>query len=83
MPSANVIENNIIGLDAKGTKSIDNHNVGVEDDGSGDVYGGTAPGLGNVISGNFFADLSTSGNATIEGNYIGTDVTGSVYVGAG
>jgi parallel beta-helix repeat protein len=79
-PTGNVIENNIIGLDAKGSKVLDNDNVGVEDDGSGDVYGGTAPGLGNVISGNFFADLSTTGNVTVEGNYIGTDVTGTVAV---
>jgi hypothetical protein len=79
-PSANVIENNIIGLDASGTKAIDNHYAGVQDSGSGDVYGGTAVGLGNVISGNFSAGLITSGNVTIEGNYIGTDVTGNIAI---
>ena len=51
-PTGNVIENNLIGLDAAGTKSIKNEYAGVEDRGSGNIYGGTAPGLGNVISGN-------------------------------
>jgi hypothetical protein len=82
-PTGNVIENNFMGLDATGTKSIENENAGAQDSGSGDVYGGTSPGLGNVISGNLTAGLSTTGNVTIEGNYIGLDATGSVLVGNG
>ena len=50
--TANVTENNYIGLDATGTKAIMNHGYGVDDFGSGDTYGGTTPGTGNVISGN-------------------------------
>ncbi len=82
-PTGNVIENNIIGLDATGTKAIANQFVGVYDIGSGDTYGGTTAGLGNVISGNFQGGLDASGGATIEGNYIGTDVTGKVAIGNG
>ncbi len=82
-PSGNVIENNIIGLDATGTKAIENHASGVVDSGSGDIYGSTVAGLGNVISGNYDSGLNTSGNVTIEGNFIGTDVTGNVAIGNG
>ncbi len=82
-PSGNVIENNIIGLDATGTKAIENHSSGVYDSGSGNTYGSTMAGLGNVISGNYDGGLNTSGNVTIEGNYIGTDVTGKVAIGNG
>jgi CSLREA domain-containing protein len=82
-PSGNVIENNFIGLDAAGTKAIENEYAGVEDSGSGNIYGGTAAGLGNVISANGSAGLDTSGSVTIEGNYIGTDVTGTVALGNG
>lgn len=78
-----MIENNIIGLDATGTKAIENHASGVDDSGSGNTYGGTTAGLGNVISGNYDGGLSTSGNVTIEGNFIGTDVTGKVAIGNG
>ena len=82
-PSGNVIENNIIGLDATGTKAIENYSSGVYDSGSGNIYGSTMAGLGNVISGNYASGLNTSGNVTIEGNYIGTDVTGKVAIGNG
>ncbi|MFI5459139.1 MAG: Ig-like domain repeat protein [Isosphaerales bacterium] len=82
-PSGNVIENNFLGLDATGTKAIENEYAGVQDSGSGNIYGGTASGLGNVISGNGDGGLDTSGSVTIEGNYIGTDVTGTVALGNG
>ena len=51
--------------------------------GSGDIYGGTAPGLGNVISGNGYGGINSTGSITVEGNYIGTDSTGNVGVGNG
>jgi Bacterial Ig-like domain (group 3) len=88
-PSANVIENNFIGLDAKGTTALGNGLTslgdagGVADSGSGDIYGGTAPGLGNVISGNGYGGINSTGSITIEGNYIGTDATDNVGVGNG
>ena len=50
-PTGNLIENNYIGLDATGTKALAN-TQGVDDNGAGDIYGGTTAGLGNVISGN-------------------------------
>ena len=82
-PTANVVENNIIGLDAKGTKVLSNSLEGVTDSGTGDTYGGTTPGLGNVVSGNGEGGIYAIGSITIEGNYIGTDVTGNVALGNG
>jgi Bacterial Ig-like domain (group 3)/Periplasmic copper-binding protein (NosD) len=81
-PTGNVIENNIIGLDAAGTKSIPNA-LGVNDGGSGDIYGGTAPGLGNVISGNNTNGINFTGSITIEGNYVGTNAAGNAVGGHG
>ena len=82
-PTGNVIENNFIGTDATGTKAISKQQIGVEDDGSGNTYGGTAAGFGNVISGNTAEGIRAYGNVTIEGNYIGTDATGNVALGNG
>ncbi len=82
-PTGNLVENNIIGLDAAGTKALGNHEEGVVDNGSGDIYGGTAPGTGNVISGNGNSGLTATGSVTIQGNYCGTDATGNVAIGNG
>jgi Bacterial Ig-like domain (group 3) len=82
-PTGNVVENNILGLDARGTKVIANEYAGAADFASGNTYGGTAAGLGNVISGNLSAGLYTTGSVTIEGNDIGTDATGTVALGNG
>ncbi len=81
-PTGNVIENNIIGLDAAGTKPIAN-DIGVYDSGSGDIYGGTAPGLGNVISGNSNTGIIFTGSITIEGNYVGTNAAGNAVTDQG
>jgi parallel beta-helix repeat protein len=82
-PTGNVIENNLIGTDVTGTKALGNFNFGVWDYGSGNTYGGTTAGLGNVISGNVTGGIRTGGSVTIEGNYLGTDVTGNVALGGG
>ena len=82
-PTGNLVENNIIGLDAAGTKALGNHEAGVVDNGSGNTYGGTAPGTGNVISGNGNSGLTATGSVTIQGNYCGTDATGNVAIGNG
>jgi hypothetical protein len=82
-PTGNVVENNFIGLDATGTKALGNQRSGVEDHGSGNLYGGTAPGDRNVISGNADGGLTATGSVTVQGNYCGTDATGNVAIGNG
>ncbi len=82
-PTGNLVENNFIGLDASGTKRLGNALNGVNDNGSGNTYGGTTAGLGNVISGNGEVGIVSTGDITIEGNYIGTDATGNAALGNG
>jgi hypothetical protein len=78
-----LIENNFIGIDAAGTKALSNGASGVYDSGTGNTYGGTTAGLGNVISGNAASGIKSTGSITIEGNYIGTDATGNAALGNG
>jgi hypothetical protein len=84
----NVIEGNFIGTDVTGTQSLGNGTDGVLfSNAAGDTVGGTAPGAGNLISGNtnFGVDLAF-GDAqqdVIQGNRIGTDVTGMLALGIG
>jgi hypothetical protein len=84
----NLIQGNLIGTDATGTTNLGNSREGVHIlSSSGNTVGGTAAGAGNVISGNasFGIGLQDSGtSATImQGNMIGTDVTGTVALGNG
>jgi parallel beta-helix repeat protein len=76
------IENNIIGLDAAGTAPIVNLGVGIDVDNSSTTrIGGSTPLSRNVIGGNQNSGvriLSGATNVTIEGNYIGTDITGTL-----
>ena len=53
--------------------------------GFNNTIGGTAPGAGNVISGNvtYGLRLQGTGGNTIEGNFIGTDRTGTKALGNG
>ena len=86
--SANLIEGNYIGTDALGIVAIANQD-GIElDTGStGNTIGGSAPGAGNLISGNASHGIdiadATSNNNTIAGNLIGTDKTGLVALANG
>jgi Bacterial Ig-like domain (group 3) len=83
LPTGNLVENNFIGLDAAGAKALANASVGVEDYGSANTYGGTTAGLGNVISGNGAGGITANGSVTVEGNFIGTNATGTVALGNG
>ena len=79
--NGNAIQGNFIGTNATGTAAVRN-NVGISifTMFTGNVIGGTAAGEGNLISGNSTA-ISTNGDATtIQGNRIGTDVTGTIKV---
>jgi titin len=82
-PPATII-NNFIGTDALGTTAIGNTNDGILLSGEGSVIiGGTDANTRNVISGNVngIELTSASSGCTIEGNYIGTDVTGTKALG--
>ena len=79
--TGNVVQGNLIGTDASGKAAIGNLNSGVVIANAMDnVIGGTTPDAGNIISGNgqdgLFVALAATGNL-IQGNEIGTDVTGT------
>ncbi|MBC8356264.1 MAG: DUF4347 domain-containing protein, partial [Planctomycetes bacterium] len=77
----NVILGNIIGLNAAGTAAVANAANGILiASGNGTTIGGNSVVARNLISGNSQVGidlLSTMGNV-IQGNYIGTDITGSL-----
>jgi hypothetical protein len=80
VPDTVVIEGNIIGADSTGELAVPNINGGISLVGASLVtIGGTAAGAGNLISGNNYGGnvyLSGSSNNVIEGNLIGSDITG-------
>ena len=87
----NQIEGNYIGTDVTGTTALANADEGVEIAwGTGNIIGGTAAGAGNVISGNgqlgvwLYGSNGVGANSNfVEGNFIGTDATGTVGLGNG
>jgi hypothetical protein len=87
----NVIQGNYIGTDVTGTVDLGNSREGVLIvDAASNTVGGTAPGARNIISGNDRSGIridsvgatpaDVDGNAVL-GNYVGTDVTGTVALG--
>ncbi|HEV3163117.1 MAG TPA: FG-GAP-like repeat-containing protein [Isosphaeraceae bacterium] len=79
----NVIQGNFLGLDTSGTTSPGNGVDGVLiiNGSAGNVIGGATPGTRNVIAGNQAIGVrisgATSAGNVVEGNFIGTDVTGT------
>ncbi len=72
-----VIQGNYIGLAKDGITSLNTiGGVGLNTS-AGTTVGGAASGTINVIHGTQIAVLMTSSNAVVQGNYIGTDYTGS------
>ena len=86
--SGNVVQGNYIGTDVTGSADLGNAGEGVIiQDAPNNTIGGSQPGEGNVISGNdsrgiFVSRIGASGNV-MQGNFIGTDVTGSADLGNG
>ena len=77
--SGNTIQNCYIGTDAAGTGALPNES-GVFVQGSNNTVGGTTAGAGNVISGNRWEGVMTVSSGTgnkLEGNYIGTNASGT------
>ncbi|HEV2801958.1 MAG TPA: Calx-beta domain-containing protein [Pyrinomonadaceae bacterium] len=73
----NVVEGNLIGLDKTGTVALGNGQVGISISGfTHNRIGGTTAAARNIISANNAGLQIFTGANTIQGNYIGTDVTG-------
>jgi titin len=84
--TGNLVQGNIIGLNLDGTAAIGNVVDGVTIYGvSGNTVGGTTPEARNIVSGNGASgvDLFSPGasNNLVQGNYIGTDVSGLTAIG--
>lgn len=80
------IQNNYIGTDVTGTQALGNSLAGLylRYD-NGNLIGGPDAGMRNIISGHLAWGMLTvaMSNSTVQGNYIGTDVTGTQAVGNG
>ncbi len=86
----NLVQGNYIGVNAAGVAALPTTtDITLKlSSSSGNVIGGTAPGAGNVIFGQgaavYLNNVSTivpSTNNTIQGNFFGTDATGTVGQG--
>ena len=91
-----VIQGNFVGTDVSGTMALGNIGAGVALTGTDNTVGGLLPADRNVISGNISSGslyevygfvafgsvgvYDNGGDNLIEGNFIGTDVTGEVAV---
>ncbi|PYS64028.1 MAG: hypothetical protein DMF74_08165 [Acidobacteria bacterium] len=82
--TSTTVQGNLIGTDSTGLKAVPN-GIGVNANGpSNTLIGGLVPGARNVISGNNGDGVYVSGNGClVQGNFIGTDITGSVVLGNG
>jgi len=87
-----LIQGNYIGTDASGMVGIGNTNNGLNIQCPGSLVGGITPAAQNLISGNAYYGIyltnTGASNNVIQGNLIGTDLTGAnalgnVYAGIG
>lgn len=85
--SHTVVQGNFIGTDVTGARPLGNAlaGVGIDLTGGGNVVGGTVAGSGNVISANRGGGLAIHGSSAnlVQGNLIGTDVSGTAPLGNG
>jgi len=90
--SDNVVAGNLIGTDNSGTVPLANGGNGIFIRGSGNTIGGSVPEARNVIAGFDFGGSESTGTSNgiemeeapanaITGNYIGTDITGTIGLG--
>src|SRR5262249_11378071 len=77
--AGNKVQGNFIGTNVTGTKELGNSSSGILiDAGPGNLIGGTAPGEGNLISGNHSSGVDLNSDANVvQGNRIGTNVNGT------
>jgi hypothetical protein len=90
-PFGNLVKGNFMGLNVTGKGAIDALSYGVSLAGHDNVIGGTEPGAGNIISGNSGGGMLIGGDTEdwaatenlIQGNFIGTDDSGTQPLGNG
>ena len=80
----NIIQGNRVGTNPAGDDDISNNGGGISVMGSSSdtQIGGTEPGDGNLISGNWGSGIAISGSTqnVVKGNYIGTNNTGTAAI---
>src|SRR5947207_5042290 len=77
----NVVQGNVIGVDVTGTVALGNTGPGITTNGSNNLFGGTTVNARNIVSGNNRGiDTGNGSNNTIQGNFIGTDITGTIAI---
>ena len=84
--AGNTIKGNIVGLGFDGAAALGNNGAGVSLDGApGTIVGGSVAGESNVISSNGGPGVNIFGTesdgSVVRGNYIGTDVAGTLNRG--
>ena len=81
----NLVEGNLIGTEVTGTGSLPNEIGVVINRAANNTIGGTTAAQRNVISGNSASGIHISGSESTDneifGNFIGTDITGSLDLG--
>jgi CSLREA domain-containing protein len=80
----NTVVGNWIGTDVTGTLPLANADYGVECNDHNNTIGGSAAGAGNLIAFNANGGINTEGGCNgfvIQGNFIGTDATGTIPMG--
>jgi CSLREA domain-containing protein len=78
-----VVLGNYIGANRDGDTALPNGGDGVYISASQSTIGGAEPGAGNLISGNWASGVAIVNGGTgniVQGNYIGTDASGSVAI---
>ena len=80
-----VVLGNEVGTDGNGSTALGNGDGVVIDGAINDIVGGSAPGAGNLISGNVGTGIKITGASPsailVQGNRIGTDAAGRTAVG--
>ena len=83
----NLVQGNFIGTNASGSAALPNSfdGITVGNLANNNTFGGSAPEARNILSGNgsWGIELNQTSGNTIAGNFIGTDVSGTVAVGNG
>jgi hypothetical protein len=81
LSTGTTIQGNFIGVTATGRAKLALPLNGIWNIGDNTTIGGTEPGAGNVISGNTVGLFLWEDGSTVQGNYVGTDVTGTASLG--